>query len=475
MKIRFLEPGNPPYRPSPLNLFIYDKYIRTPSTGLLTLATIARGHADDCLMYSESVSKIRWEDVLDADIIFIGIFTFSADRGYKLADYIRARSKAVTVIGGLHATLCPEEACRHCDYVLTGEGDKTITELIECVKNGVVPDFAGIVRLENGKVIDCGRAPAPEDIDTVPDRSLCWNFKKMAGHNTIWGQVHASRGCPHNCSYCSLVAAFGRKMRTRSPESIIEDIRHTIDFFDTGHKRLTKIIWITDDNFFADRAWAVSVLNAIIDSGINYSFTIQARFEVGFDDEMLELLKKAGFKELAMGIEFLEDEAFVLNSKKSTYSEILRSVKNIQKHGLRVRGLFIVGADNHTEGVGTRLADFVIENDICGVLIQSMYFVPGTPAYETHKDRLIGEDKNGERWSRCVGKVVHFPEKITPFALQKEIITASAKIYSFRRLMSALAHKRGLDRILFIGEFFWQMSVRADLKKELPYLKTLSE
>ncbi len=86
-------------------------------------------------------------------------------------------------------------------------------------------------------------------------------------------------------------------------------------------------------------------MDAIIQSDISYRFTIQARYEVGFDDEMLEKLKEAGFAELALGIEFLENEAFENYNKVSTYEDILRSVKNIQMHGLRVRGLFIVGAD----------------------------------------------------------------------------------------------------------------------------------
>lgn len=128
-------------------------------------------------------------------------------------------------------------------------------------------------------------------------------------------------------------------------------------------------MWITDDNFFADRKWAVEVLNLMIEEKINYRFSIQARFEVGFDDEMLELLKKAGFFELALGIEFLEDEAFQNYHKKSTYQQILDSVKNIQKHGLNARGLFIFGADNHTKGIGEKLASFVIENNISGILI----------------------------------------------------------------------------------------------------------
>ncbi|MDR3552316.1 MAG: B12-binding domain-containing radical SAM protein, partial [Clostridia bacterium] len=168
--------------------------------------------------------------------------------------------------------------------------------------------------------------------------------------------------------------------------------------------------------------------------------------------------------------EFLEDEAFEKYHKKSTYHDISRSVENIQKHGLHVRGLFIVGADNHTKGVGDRLADFVIEHHICGVLIQSMYFVPGTPVYDTHKARLIHTD-----WSKYSGNVVHYPENISPYDLQQEIIHASRRIYSFGRLVRAVFCQRGLERILFVGECLWQKSVRADLKRELPFLKQASE
>ncbi len=72
MKIRFLEPGNRPYKPTPLNYFVYDRYIRTPSVGLNTLATIVKELVDDTYMYSESISRIDMDDVEDADIVFIG-------------------------------------------------------------------------------------------------------------------------------------------------------------------------------------------------------------------------------------------------------------------------------------------------------------------------------------------------------------------------------------------------------------------
>ena len=469
-KIRFIEPGNLPYRKSPKNLYTYEKYIRNPSIGLLTLATIVKDVVDDTFMYSESISKVRWDDVLDADIVFIGIFTFSAMRGYELARYIKERSSGLVVMGGLHASMNFPEAVQYCDYVLLGEGDESILEFINCIRNNRLVDIPGIAYLRDGEIIHTGDRNPPENINTVPNRHLLYRYHQMAGHNTLWPQVHASRGCPHNCDYCAVVRHFGRKVRTRTPENVMEDIRQAIEFHDKRLvPRLSRYVWITDDNFFADRDWAISVLNAIIDSGIRYAFTIQARYEVGFDDEMLDLLKRAGFAELAMGIEFLEDEAFETYHKKSSYQDIIRSVQNIQKHGLRARGLFIVGADNHTKGVGDRLADFVLKYDIRGVLIQSMYFVPGTPVYEKGKTRLLHEN-----WAKCTGHVVHYPQRISPADLQREIIHASAKIYSFKNLVHAILHYKWSEKVLYVGEFFWQKSVRTALRIELAYLEQIT-
>ena len=173
MKIRFLEPGNRPYKPTPLNYFVYDRYIRTPSVGLNTLATIVKELVDDTYMYSESISRIDMADVEDADIVFIGIFTFAAVRGYELADHLRAHG------------------------------------------------------MEGEELRSTGYPPPPERFETIADRNLVHNYSKMVGHSTLWPQVHASRGCPHNCDYCALVRHFGRRVRTRSPENVVADIRET--------------------------------------------------------------------------------------------------------------------------------------------------------------------------------------------------------------------------------------------------------
>lgn len=468
-KVRFIEPGERPYHWTILNHFIYDRYIRTPSVGLNLLATIVKEEYEDTYMYSEAISKIPSEDVLDADVIFIGIFTFNANRGYQLARYFKRHTNAVVVMGGLHASMNYKEAVRYCDYVMLGEGEETILKLLHTLERDETVDFPGIAWRRDGKTVSTGINCPPKNIDIIPDRNLVYRYHDRVHYNTIWPQVHASRGCPHNCDYCALVRHFGRKVRTRSVENVVEDIRQSVEFFESGRfPRLLHGVWLTDDNFFADREWAMAVLRGIIDSGIRTRFTIQARYEVGFDDEMLDLLKKAGFFELAMGIEFIDDADFAEFHKKSTVEEIKRSIRNIKRHGMSVRGLFILGGDSCRPGVGDKLADFVIENGIQGCLIQSMYFVPGTPAYEANKDRLIHRN-----WSKYNGCVVHFPKNISPYELQLEHIKASMKIYSFRRLIQSLVRDDMIHKLLFVGEFFWHRSICNDLKAELPALYAL--
>lgn len=152
MKIRFIEPGNRPYKPTPLNYFVYDRYIRTPSVGLNTLATIVKEKVPDTLMYSEAISRLVMEDLVDADIIFIGIFTFNAVRGYKLARYFQKKSNAVIVMGGLHASMNYKEAVKYCDYVLLGEGDESIIEMVEAVKRKETPTFPGVAYRKDGRI-----------------------------------------------------------------------------------------------------------------------------------------------------------------------------------------------------------------------------------------------------------------------------------------------------------------------------------
>ena len=502
-KLRFIEAGAVNrYRKSWKNTFLYNGSICNPSTGLITLTTIAKHLVDDTLMYSESISYIDWDDVTNADVVFISINTFNAVRGYEIADNLRGlnktqdkmnksnRSRPLVVLGGMHATLNYPEAVQHADYVLLGDADESIVEFIKALQEqakvvlpqlteGIwqenespiqIPGMAWLGLDNNGSihVITTKDRPQPTDIETIPNRSLVYDYARMAKkYDTLWPQVHASRGCTGTCDYCCVIAHFGRKMRTRSPETVVEDIRQAIAFHDRSFPpRLSRAVWLTDDNFALNRTWAKSVLRAIIDSNISWPISVQARWELGFDDEMLSLMKQANFFEVSLGIEFIDDVSFVRYHKLCTREKIEQAIANIQAHGIGVRGLFILGSDEDTLGVGERLGQFIIDNNIHGCLIQSMFFVPGTPVYEQNKDALLHQN-----WELFNGSVVHRPKNITPAQLQQEIIHASRKAYSPQRLLHALIHAKGIFKMLAVGETIWHAHMRKIWSDQLPELR----
>ena len=124
---------------------------------------------------------------------------------------------------------------------------------------------------------------------------------------------------------------------------------------------------------------------------------------------------QSGETPAVFGLEFLENESFEQYNKKCTYNDVIKAVKN-----------------------------------------------------EKSKDKLIHEN-----WGKYTGNVVHYPAQISPYDLQQEIILAITKIYSVKKLFHALLHEKWYYKILFVGEFFLQRSIRANLKRELPFLKSL--
>jgi len=497
-KIRFIEAGAANrYHKTWKNHFVYNGSICNPSTGLITLATIAKRLVDDTLMYSESITELDealWADIADADVAFISINTFNARRGYWIAEQLRGGSgsaRPLVVLGGMHATLNYSEAARHADYVLLGDGDESIVEFIQALQeleevrtpDGAwpaggpqiqIPGMACLRQTDAGgtEVALTAPRPQPTEIDAIPDRSLVYDYARMAkSYDTLWPQVHASRGCTGTCDYCCVIAHFGRRQRTRSPQAVVEDIRQAIAFHDRSFPpRLSKAVWLTDDNFALDRPWAKAVLQAIIDSDIAWPITVQARWELGFDDELLELMRRANFFEISLGIEFIDDASFLRYNKRCTRERIEAAIANIRAHGLGVRGLFILGGDEDMPGVGRRLGQFIIDNDIHGCLIQSMFFVPGTPVYEQHRDSLLHQD-----WDLFNGNVVHRPKHMSPAQLQREMIDASATAYSARRLLHALLHRKGILKVLAIGETLWHASLRRAWRRRLPELEAAEQ
>lgn len=466
LKIRFIEPRVAPRGGT--------GHRDVPISGPIVLATILHRWVPDCLVYSELVTQVRWADVYDSNIVFISVNTHNATRAYRLAERIRRNSTCMIVMGGMHASLNYEEAVLYCDYVLVGEADESIVELVRAYPDRErIADIRGLARRVDGEPLVTGARPPPVDIDVIPNRHLVYGYARHAKLNPMFlPLVHGSRGCVYDCAFCGIVRHFGRRVRHRSPRNVVDDIEQAIAFHQHPITRAmqVRVLWITDDNFAHDRAWAVEVLEEIIRRGIDYAFVIQARVEIGADRALLRLMKRAGFVELFIGFESIEQANLDDFGKRSSLDKIRECITAVHGEGLGIHALFVVGGDSDRLGVGRKIARFVADNRINGALVQSLYPIPRTALYE----RLASEKRLlPVGWHHYVGDVVHRPKHLEPSELQREIMIASRSIYSGSRLAHALMRYPPPMKWFFVGEFIWQLEERRQMRKHIATLRRL--
>ncbi len=187
--------------------------------------------------YVEDISPERE----DCDLVGITISTLHAVRGYELADAFRARGKKV-VLGGFHATFMPDEAARHADAVVIGEAENILPKLIEDCEAGRLRRF---YRMEEPHPLT--GLPAPR-YDLI-------NYRKYI-YRSI--PVQTTRGCPHNCEYCTVTVFHGRKYRFRPVDEVVEELRRAL------REIRTHLIMFIDDNIAACEDYSRRLFEAII-------------------------------------------------------------------------------------------------------------------------------------------------------------------------------------------------------------------
>jgi radical SAM superfamily enzyme YgiQ (UPF0313 family) len=287
-------------------------------------------------------------------------------------------------------------------------------------------------------------------VNVIPDFSLVKNYDRMNLNSflRIPMLANASRGCPHKCNFCcirEIYKDFKKKDKTvvaKSMQSLAE-MKHPLPkFYPRG-------IWITDDNFFSDIKWAKEVLEELSKIRTRCELLIQARLDVAYDEELLELLRKAGISRLYLGIESLNQKSLDNFGKNESLSDLEYVVKKIKTYGIDVYGLFIFGDDEFKKGDGARVATFVKRNGLSGVFIQPLTPFPGTELFRKLKaeNRILHEN-----WNEYNGKVVFQPKNLTPRELLEEIYVCYKKVFSpFRVMKYLLFGKKGLKMGL-LGE-----------------------
>ncbi|MGZ4886617.1 MAG: B12-binding domain-containing radical SAM protein, partial [Candidatus Aminicenantales bacterium] len=217
-RIVFIEPQAP-------NLHIFSQF-PLPRLGTLILGTIMERRGWQVEVFVEDLRRVDYDLVASSDIVGISTITSTAPRAYAIADRVRAMGVPV-LMGGPHVTYLAEEALEHADFVIRGEGESALTAFIDAWERG--RDFSAVPNLSlkpDGHVIHHPMLPMEKDLDAIPYPDLALlkpDPRRFKFRPPI--PVQTSRGCPFDCSFCSVTGMFGKKYRFRSTENIIEELR----------------------------------------------------------------------------------------------------------------------------------------------------------------------------------------------------------------------------------------------------------
>jgi anaerobic magnesium-protoporphyrin IX monomethyl ester cyclase len=427
-KIVLIEPKAP-------NLHVFSHF-PLPRLGTLILGTLMKRRGWDVEIFVEEFRKIDYELVRDADLAGISTITPTAPRAYAIADRIREMGIPV-IMGGPHVTFLPDEALEHADFVVRGEGERTLMELVDALEGG--RDFSPILNLsfkDGAGVVHNPPGTPIEDLDSLPfpDFSLLKrDVTKKHGYNTI--PVLTSRGCPFDCSFCSVTGMFGRKYRFRSTENVMEELRR--------YDSRKNAIFFYDDNFTANRNRTKELLEAMIREKFKFSWTTQVRADVAKDLELVRLMKLAGCHTLYIGFESVNPESLEAMNKKQTLQEITEAIKVLHKHRIHIHGMFVYGFDQDDWKTVKQTVRFAKKARLNSTQFLILTPLPGT---EFH-DKVASEKRiQFQDWTLYdAHHAVFRPARFSIFDLQRAQMISHKKFYSMKQTVKKLFEGKWLD------------------------------
>lgn len=348
-----------------------------PSLGLLTLAGMTPPHHQ--LTYIE-VDDIKDMDRSRLDFDLAAISTFSAQifEAYELADQLRSAGIRV-VMGGPHVSSLPEEAIVHCDAVVIGEGECSWLQVLKDAEENQLQKFYGSLEEE----FDLSQAPMP-----------AFELLDISKYNRL--TVQTSRGCPHFCSFCASSKLITRKYKQKPIEKVLAEI----DKIKTIWKH--PFIEFADDNSVVDKKYWKELLPQLKTRNIKW-FT-ETDISVGMDDELLKMMHESGCYEVLIGLESptmkdLQGIEIRNNWKLKQWEHYKSCIRNIQSHGIRVNGCFILGLDEQDSSAFDQVLAYARELELFDVQVTILTAFPGTPLYaELFKQNRIIKNK---AWQLC--------------------------------------------------------------------------
>src|SRR3569833_1509320 len=405
VKIALISPKGPLYRHRG---GIWKKSLRYQPLTLTTLAALIPKDIDaDLQLFDEGITDVPLD--LEADLVGLTVITGTARRAYELADHFRKRGITV-VLGGPHVTLIPEDAAPHADAVVVGYAEDSWPQLLRDFQNGQLRP-----RYDQGPNLDLADRPFARR-DLLPSNRYLTN-----------NVFEATRGCIHNCDFCVVPTAWGRKPYQKPVDQVITEIR----------KHGARKLIFVDLNIIADRDYAVRLFTALIPLRVQWYGL--ATVLLADDLELLELAGRSGCKGLLMGLESISPQNLRHSHKGFNSPEkFTRVVERLHEHGIALQGCFVFGLDHDEPDVFLKTAEFAVHARIDLPRYAIVTPFPNTGLYK----RLEAEGRIlTKNWELYDGQHVVFrPAKLTMEELQQGTEAAWKYTYSFRSIVRRIAH-----------------------------------
>lgn len=371
MKILLLYPQYPEtFWSLKYSLSFVGKKASIPPLGLLTIASLLPQNWETKLI-DLNVEKLSEKDIIWADYIFISAMITQKESTKQIIHKCKEHNKKI-VAGGPLFTSLPEEF-PEVDHLVLDEGEVTLPQFLKDLENSQTQKY---YRSEIKP--DLSKSPIPK-WDLIKQKY----YMKMA--------IQCSRGCPYDCEFCDVVKLNGKIPRTKTPLQVIKELEA---LHQTGWKGS---IFFVDDNFIGDKNKTKKILKGISRwkrlRKSNFTFMTQVSLNISEDQELMNLMKKAGFNSVFIGLETPSEESLAECGKfQNKGRDLISSVLTLYKNGFEVSAGFIVGFDSDDETIFKRQIEFIQNTGVVVAMIGMLQALPGTRLYKRLKkeNRLLG-------------------------------------------------------------------------------------
>lgn len=392
------------------------RYIRTWQMEPLPPALIAALTPADVEVrfYDDRMEAIPFDE--PTDLVAISVETYTAKRAYQLASEFRRRGVPV-VMGGFHATLCPDETARYAESVVVGEAEKLWAEVIDDYRHGTPQKFYR----------DAGR---PSLRGSRPDRRIFRGKRYLP-----IGLVEAGRGCHFRCEFCAVQTVFGRTQTRRPMDEILDEV--------ASLKDRTGLIFFVDDNITSNLAEAKAFFRALAPLGVRW--VSQASINAAHDEEFLELLARSGCQGILIGFESLNAANLAAMNKRFNLmgGGYAKALDNLRRFRIRLYATFIFGYDSDTASSFDETVDFAMHHHFYITAFNHLTPFPGTELYarlESEGRLLFPSWWLDDRYS--YNMVPFQPGRMAPEDVERGCVSARRRFYSWSSIL-----RRSIDPV----------------------------